>query len=159
MKAVVQRIKRCSVRVNGKLSSEIGAGLLIFLGVHEEDSEVDANNLADKCVALRIFSQRDPSGEDSAGKMNLSVKDIGGLAMVVSQFTLYGDTRKGNRPNFMRAAKPEPAERLYNYFVSCLEKSLGKEKVSTGIFREMMDVELVNDGPVTIIIETRESES
>lgn len=134
MKAVIQRVKKCLVTIGGKVKSEIGPGILILLGVHEEDAEVDAANLADKCVSLRIF-------EDNDGKMNLSVKDIRGSAMVVSQFTLYGDTKKGNRPNFMRAAKPEPAERLYNYFVSCLEKSLGKEKVSTGIFREMMDVD------------------
>ncbi len=149
MKAVIQRVKRSSVRINGKLSSEIGPGILVLLGVHEEDSETDAENLARKCAALRIF-------EDSAGKMNLSLNDVNGSAMVVSQFTLYGDARKGNRPNFMRAAKPGVAERLYDYFVACMERSLGKERVSTGIFHEMMDVELVNDGPVTIIIETRE---
>ena len=151
MKAVVQRVKKCSVKIDGAVKSEIGPGILIFLGVHEEDTENDADNLAGKCAALRIF-------EDSMGKMNLSVKDTSGSAMVVSQFTLYGDARKGNRPNFMRAAKPEHAQKLYDYFVSCLEKSLGKEKIASGIFREMMDVELINDGPVTIIIETRESE-
>jgi D-tyrosyl-tRNA(Tyr) deacylase len=151
MKAVIQRVKKCAVTIGGKVKSEIGPGILIFLGVHEDDSEADASSLADKCAALRIF-------EDTGGKMNLSIKDTGGSAMVVSQFTLYGDTRKGNRPNFMRAAKPEPAERLYDLFVSCLEESLGKEKVAAGIFREMMDVELINDGPVTIIIDTRESE-
>ncbi|HUI31510.1 MAG TPA: D-aminoacyl-tRNA deacylase [Candidatus Acidoferrales bacterium] len=151
MKAVIQRVRKCAVRINGAIESEIGPGILIFLGVHEEDSETDARSLADKSAALRIF-------EDSAGKMNLSVKDTRGSAMVVSQFTLYGETRRGNRPNFMRAARPEPAERLYNYFVGCLQKSLGKEKVATGIFREMMDVELVNDGPVTIIIDTVEND-
>ena len=149
MKAVVQRVRRCSVRVGGRLVAEVGQGVLIFLGVHEKDSDVDADNLAAKCAALRIF-------EDGAGKMNLSVKEVGGSAMVVSQFTLYGDTRKGNRPNFMQAAKPEAAERLYNYFVAKLEQSIGRERVATGIFREMMDVELINDGPVTIIIDTRE---
>lgn len=163
MKAVIQRVKKCSVRIGGRVIGEIGPGILIFLGVHEEDSEEDARDLADKCSALRVFSRRDPPrgvlqtfGEDVAGKMNLSVKDIGGSAMVVSQFTLYGDTKKGNRPNFMHAAKPALAERLYDYFVSCLENSLGKEKIATGIFREMMDVELTNDGPVTIVIDTRE---
>jgi D-tyrosyl-tRNA(Tyr) deacylase len=149
MKAVVQRVARCSVKIGGTTRSEIGPGSLIFLGVHEEDSEADADSLAEKCAALRIF-------EDSSAKMSLSVKDVGGSAMVVSQFTLYGDTRKGNRPNFMRAARPQVAERLYMHFVSHLVEALGKEKVATGIFREMMDIELVNDGPVTIIIDTRE---
>jgi D-tyrosyl-tRNA(Tyr) deacylase len=149
MKAVIQRVKKCSVRIGGRVNGEIGPGILVFLGVHEEDSDLDASNLANKCAALRIF-------EDAAGKMNLSVKDIGGSVMVVSQFTLYGDTKRGNRPNFMHAAKPVLAERLYDHFVSCLEKSLGKEKIATGVFREMMDVELTNDGPVTIMIDTRE---
>ncbi len=149
MRAVIQRVTKCSVRISGGVKSEIGRGILILLGVHEEDTEVDADSLAGKCAALRIL-------DDAKGKMNLSVKDTGSSAMVVSQFTLYGDTRKGNRPNFMRAAKPEQAARLYDLFVSTLEKYLGKEKVATGIFREMMDVELINDGPVTIIIETRE---
>ncbi|MCL5267045.1 MAG: D-aminoacyl-tRNA deacylase [Bacteroidetes bacterium] len=149
MKAVVQRVKRSSVRIGGKLNSEIGTGILILLGVHEEDHESDADFLADKCAALRIF-------DDENGKMNLSVKDVGGSALVVSQFTLYGDARKGNRPNYMQAAKPESAEKLYRYFVERLGRSLEKGKIATGVFREMMDVELVNDGPVTIIIDTRE---
>jgi len=150
MKAVVQRVKKCSVRIGGELTSDIGPGMLILLGVHKEDREEDAEELAEKCMKLRIF-------DDGAGKMNLSVKDIGGNAMVVSQFTLYGDASKGNRPNFMRSAKPELAKRLYEHFISYLEKLLGKAKVSSGMFGEMMDVELVNDGPVTIIIETKEN--
>ena len=149
MKAVVQRVTRCSVSVRGQLNSRIDSGILIFLGVHELDVNADADFLADKCAALRIF-------DDGTGKMNLSVKDIGGSAMVVSQFTLYGDARKGNRPNYMQAAKPELAERLYECFVDRLQNLMGREKVATGVFREMMNVELVNDGPVTIIIDTRE---
>jgi D-tyrosyl-tRNA(Tyr) deacylase len=148
MRAVIQRVKKCSVKINGETISEIGYGMLIFLGVHAEDTEGDAENLAKKCLSLRIFP-------DGNGRLNLSIKDVSGDIMVVSQFTLYGDVSRGNRPNFMRAAKPEIAEQLYNLFVSYLEKSVGRGKVSTGIFREMMDVELVNDGPVTIIIETR----
>ena len=148
MKAVVQRVKQSSVSVSGRVHSSIQAGMLILLGVHEEDKDHDAEVLADKCAALRIF-------DDDGGKMNLSVKDTGGSAMVVSQFTLYGDARKGNRPNYMQAAKPELAGRLYDYFVRRLESNIGTGKVATGIFREMMDVELINDGPVTIIIETR----
>lgn len=149
MKAVVQRVKKSSVWIREQVNSKIDSGILIFLGVHEEDAESDADFLADKCAALRIF-------DDGGGKMNLSVSDINGSAMVVSQFTLYGDTRKGNRPNYMQAAKPELAERLYEHFVDRLRSLLGREKVATGIFREMMDVELTNDGPVTIIIDTRE---
>ncbi len=149
MKAVVQRVKRSSVTVGGKVHSSIANGILVLLGVHEEDAEKDAELLADKCAALRIF-------DDGNGKMNLSVKDVGGSVLVVSQFTLYGDARKGNRPNYMRAAKPEQAERLYGHFVERLGMNIGIGEVSTGIFREMMDVELINDGPVTIIIETRE---
>ena len=127
MKAVIQRVTRCAVRICGEVKNEIGPGILILVGVHEEDTEDDARKLADKCAALRIF-------DDGSGKMNLSVKDTGGSAMVVSQFTLYGDAMKGNRPNFMRAAKPEPAGGLYEHFVSCLEDTLGKVKVATGVF-------------------------
>lgn len=149
MKAVVQRVKRSSVSVAGEVQSEIQAGILVLLGVHRDDTERDADSLADKCAALRIFG-------DADGKMNLSVLDVGGAALVVSQFTLYGDARKGNRPNYMQAAAPELAEELYEHFVKRLESKMGEGKVSTGIFREMMEVELVNDGPVTIIIETSE---
>ena len=149
MKAVVQRVKRSSVSVRGKLHSSIENGILVLLGVHAEDVERDAESLADKCAALRIF-------DDGDGKMNLSVKDVDGSALVVSQFTLYGDTRKGNRPNYMQAAEPGRAEKLYEYFVKRLQSNIGEGKVATGIFREMMDVELVNDGPVTIIIDTRQ---
>ncbi len=129
------------------MESEIGPGILIFLGVHEVDGENDAASLAEKCSTLRIF-------EDMAGKMTLSVKETGGSAMVVSQFTLYGETKKGNRPNFMHAAGPELAEKLYKSFIAHLEEAIGEDKVAAGIFRAMMDVELVNDGPVTIIMET-----
>ncbi len=149
MKAVVQRVTKCAVFIRGQVNARIDSGILILLGVHEQDVERDANSLADKCAALRIF-------DDGTGKMNLSVKDIGGSAMVVSQFTLCGDTTKGNRPNYMQAAKPELAERLYECFVDRLRNLMGSEKVATGVFREMMSVELVNDGPVTIIIDTRE---
>jgi D-tyrosyl-tRNA(Tyr) deacylase len=147
MKAVVQRVKNCQVWVNGEKYSEIGNGILILLAVHKNDNEEDAKFLADRCSALRIF-------EDGSGKMNLSVRDISGSAMVVSEFTLYGDARKGNRPNYMDAAKPELAEPLYNYFTKRLEEIMGNGKVATGVFRTMMDVKLVNDGPVTIIVET-----
>jgi D-tyrosyl-tRNA(Tyr) deacylase len=122
--------------------------MLILLGVKQSDDEADAQYLADRCAALRIF-------DDEEGKMNLSVKDVGGEAMVVSQFTLYGDTRKGNRPSYSEAAPPELAERLYESFVRHLRASLGHTKVATGVFRAMMDVELVNDGPVTVAIESK----
>lgn len=149
MKAVIQRVKRASVTVSGETRSEIGRGLLILLGVHADDEETDADFVAGKCAALRIF-------EDDGGKMNLSVKDTGGSVLIVSQFTLYGDARRGNRPNFMQAARPDLAERLYDYFVNRLGSGLGTDKVSTGVFGAMMDVDLVNDGPVTIIIDSRE---
>ncbi len=151
MKAIVQRVKKCTVAIRGETNSRIGPGILILLGVHEQDQESDANFLADKCTQMRIFPDED-------GKMNLSVRDTGGSAMVVSQFTLYGDTRKGNRPNYMQAAKPELAEHLYNYFIGRMRFSLGNDKVETGVFREMMDIELTNDGPVTIIVETKSAE-
>ncbi len=149
MKAVIQRVKRSSVTIGGELFSSIGTGMLVLLGVHQDDRDNDADFLAEKCSALRIF-------DDGNGKMNLSVKDTGGAVLVVSQFTLYGDTRKGNRPNYMEAARPELAETLYDRFVLRLRDLLGKDNVATGIFREMMDVELVNDGPVTIIMTSKE---
>jgi D-tyrosyl-tRNA(Tyr) deacylase len=148
MKALIQRVRRCSVTIGGVEHSSIGHGLLILLGVKQEDKEEDAAYLAERCAALRIF-------EDPLGKMNLSVRDIKGAAMVVSQFTLYGDTTRGNRPSYSAAAPPESAERLYESFVRHLKTSLGEENVATGVFRAMMDVELVNDGPVTVMMESK----
>ena len=148
MRAVVQRVSSASVTIDRKLYSSIEYGLLILLGIKSGDSEAEAQYLAEKCIGLRIF-------EDYEEKMNLSVKDINGSILVVSQFTLYGDTRKGNRPSFVEAAPPQIAEPLYEKFVSMLQDSLGKEKVVTGVFRAMMDVALVNDGPVTVIVESK----
>ena len=148
MKALIQRVRRCSVIIGDVEHSTIGQGLLILLGVRQDDKEEDALYLAERCAALRIF-------DDPQGKMNLSVRDVAGAAMIVSQFTLYGDTTRGNRPSYSTAAPPEPAERLYESFVSHLRSLLGKEKVATGVFRAMMDVELVNDGPVTVMVESK----
>ncbi len=148
MRAIIQRVSSASVTIDGKLHSSIGSGLLILLGIKSGDADDDVKYLAEKCTNLRIF-------EDEDEKMNRSLKDIGGSVLVVSQFTLYGDTRKGNRPSFVEAAPPHIAEPLYEKFVSTLQDSLGKEKVATGIFRAMMDVSLVNNGPVTVIIESK----
>jgi D-tyrosyl-tRNA(Tyr) deacylase len=148
MRALIQRVKRSTVSIDGKPHSTIGPGMLILLGVKLTDGEHDADYLADRCAALRIF-------EDSEGKMNLSVTETGGSVMVVSQFTLYADTRKGNRPSYSDAAGPELAERLYNRFVDRLSAILGQERIGTGVFRAMMDVELVNDGPVTVTVESK----
>jgi len=144
MRAVVQRVSRAKVTVAGETTGEIGAGLLILLGVGSEDVEADALYLVEKIVNLRIF-------DDEDGKMNHSVIDIAGEILVVSQFTLYADTRKGRRPSYLGAAAPDEANRLYEFFV----KESGKyvSKVGTGRFQAMMDVELVNDGPVTIVLE------
>jgi D-tyrosyl-tRNA(Tyr) deacylase len=149
MKALIQRVRRCSVSIDGVERSSIGVGVLILLGVKKEDTESDSAYLADRCAALRIF-------EDEQGKMNLSVKDVHGEAMVVSQFTLYGDTTRGNRPSYGAAAPPELAEKLYESFIRHLRTSLGEAKVATGVFRAMMDVELINDGPVTVVVESKE---
>jgi D-aminoacyl-tRNA deacylase len=148
MRALVQRVKRCSVTIEGKLTSAIDMGVLIFLGVKNSDAEVDAEYLAERCSSLRIF-------DDEPGKMNLSVKDLNGEAMVVSQFTLYGDTRKGNRPSYTDAASLQIAEVLYDHFTMHLRKLLGQKQVSTGVFRAMMEVELINDGPVTLMLESK----
>jgi D-tyrosyl-tRNA(Tyr) deacylase len=148
MKALIQRVRRCSVTIGGVEHSSIGHGMLILLGVKQDDKEEDSAYLADRCAALRIF-------EDPQEKMNLSVRDVAGAVMVVSQFTLYGDTTRGNRPSYSTAAPPEPAERLYESFVSHLRSLLGHDKVATGVFRAMMDVELVNDGPVTVMVESK----
>lgn len=148
MRALVQRVKRCSVSIDGKLSGSIGTGVLVLLGVKTSDTKVDAEYLAERCASLRIF-------DDKAGKMNLSVKDRNGEAMVVSQFTLYGDTRKGNRPSYTDAVSHHIAEALYDHFTKHLRKLIGEKRVATGTFRAMMDVELVNDGPVTLILESK----
>jgi len=150
MRALIQRVKQSSVTIDGTLHSEIGPGMLILLGVKTGDEVADADYLAERCAALRIF-------EDDQAKMNLSVKDVGGSVMIVSQFTLYGDTRKGNRPSYSEAAPPDVAEALYDRFVHRMKESLGGDKVSTGVFRAMMDVELVNDGPVTVMVESKAS--
>ena len=133
--------------INGALYNKIERGLLIFLGVGSMDNAEDAEYLAQRCANLRIF-------EDNVGKMNLSVKDISGEALVISQFTLYADTRKGNRPSFTDAAPSERAENYYNQFISFLRNEIGGEKVYSGEFRAMMDIALVNDGPVTILLES-----
>ncbi len=150
MRALVQRVKRSSVWIDGKLHSNIGRGLLILLGIRLGDSDAEGKYLAERCASLRIF-------EDADGKMNLSVKDVGGEALVVSQFTLYGDTRKGHRPSYSDAAPPTVAEKLYDRFVDHLKSKLGHDRVATGVFRAMMEVELVNDGPVTLIIDSKNS--
>jgi D-aminoacyl-tRNA deacylase len=145
MKSIIQRVSQSSVRVGDETIGAIGKGVMVLLGVAQNDSEQGAEWLAEKIVNLRIF-------EDDNGKMNRSLLDIGGSALVVSQFTLYGDCRKGRRPSFVQAAAPEKAEALYDYFIEKV-KRLGVE-VATGRFRAMMQVSLVNDGPVTLIIET-----
>ena len=144
MKALIQRVKSASVSISGELYSSINKGILIFLGVEKEDEKVNAEKLADKILKLRIF-------EDENEKMNLSVKDVNGELLVVSQFTLCGDCKKGTRPSFDKAASPQDAVDLYEYFIKYLKEQ--KIKVETGKFRAMMDVELVNDGPVTFWLE------
>jgi D-tyrosyl-tRNA(Tyr) deacylase len=146
MKVVLQRVSEARVTVEGEVVGTIGNGLLLLVGVGQEDGDSDLIWMADKLAGLRIF-------EDEAGKMNLSVEDVQGAILSVSQFTLYGDCRKGKRPNFMAAAKPELAESLYNQFNERL-RTRGLT-VETGRFGAMMDVSLVNDGPVTLILDSR----
>jgi D-tyrosyl-tRNA(Tyr) deacylase len=146
MRAVVQRVIEASVSVDGAEKGRIGRGFMVLVGVSSDDNEADAEYLADKVAKLRVF-------EDSEGKMNLSLLDIGGEVLAVSQFTLYGDARKGNRPGFTSAAPPDKAEALYRKFVDVLKtRSL---KVEEGVFRAHMKVHLVNDGPVTIILDSK----
>lgn len=146
MKALVQRVKRASVEIKGEIYSEISAGMLVLLGVEKADTQKQAEELAKKVVNLRIF-------EDEQGKMNLSVLEIKGELLVVSQFTLAGDTTRGNRPGFETAARPELANPLYEYFVACLR--LYGIIVKTGVFQADMQVGLVNDGPVTFMLEKK----
>ena len=148
MRAVVQRVSRASVKVGDETTGEIGKGLLVLLAVGQEDSEADADYLAEKVVGLRIF-------EDEAGKMNLSVAEVGGAVLAVSQFTLFGDVRRGKRPSFDAAARPERARELYNAFVEHI-RALGL-RCETGRFQEMMEVELVNSGPVTILLDSKKA--
>jgi len=147
MRAVIQRVSSASVTVDGRVRGAIGPGLLVLLGVGRTDTEQDAETLAEKIVALRVF-------QDEAGKMNLSLRDTGGSLLVVSQFTLYGDTRKGRRPSFDMAAPPEQARRLYEHFVQAARRQ--GVHVETGVFQAMMSVSLVNEGPVTFLVETRD---
>ncbi|UJF31964.1 D-aminoacyl-tRNA deacylase [Paenibacillus hexagrammi] len=146
MRVVVQRCKEASVTVDGRVVGQIGKGLMLLVGVTHEDTEQDAKYIADKMAGLRIF-------EDESGKMNLSVLETGGQILSVSQFTLYGDCRKGKRPNFMAAARPDVAEPLYHKFNEML-RAQGLH-VETGMFGEMMDVSLVNWGPVTLIVDSK----
>ena len=145
MRAVVQRVKRASVTIEAEVVGRIEKGLLVLLGVGRDDTEADAGYLADKVSGLRIF-------EDGSGKMNLRTAEASGAVLVVSQFTLYGDVRRGKRPSFDDAAPPEPARRLYELFVERIRAS--GLRCETGRFQEMMDVELVNDGPVTILLDS-----
>ena len=146
MRAVVQRVSQARVTVNQSIVGEIGRGLCIFVGVGREDSEENANSLADKVKNLRVF-------EDEKGKMNRSLSELGGEALVISQFTLYGDCSKGNRPSFTEAAPADEAERLYGHFVGRLRRA--GIRVATGRFQAHMDVSLINDGPVTLFLESK----
>ncbi|HAY70340.1 MAG TPA: D-tyrosyl-tRNA(Tyr) deacylase [Saprospirales bacterium] len=150
MRTVIQRVKKASVSVDEKIVGQIGQGMLILLGIEEEDQTEDLDWLVRKIVQLRIFS-------DQEDKMNLSVKDIGGALLVVSQFTLHASTKKGNRPSYIRAARPDKAIPMYEEFINELKK-YSQLSVASGIFGAMMDISLVNDGPVTIFIDTKAKE-
>ncbi|KRT66068.1 MAG: D-tyrosyl-tRNA(Tyr) deacylase, D-tyrosyl-tRNA(Tyr) deacylase [Candidatus Dadabacteria bacterium CSP1-2] len=147
MRAVIQRVQEARVEVDGEVIGKIGQGFLVLLGVRKDDTEEDVRYLADKVTGLRIF-------EDEAGKINLSISEVKGEILAVSQFTLYGDCRKGRRPSFDEAAPPDVAERLYELFVEEIRKS--GIKVETGRFRALMDVYLINSGPVTILLDSRQ---
>ena len=150
MRSVIQRVSRASVTISNKERAAIGPGLLVLLGIEDSDDNGDIEWLCNKIIQLRIFA-------DSNGVMNLSVAETGGSIMVISQFTLHARTRKGNRPSYIRAAHPDKAIPMYNRFISVLSALLGRE-VATGEFGAMMQVELVNDGPVTIIMDTKAKE-
>jgi len=147
MRAVIQRVSEASVAIHGQEKASIGLGLLVLLGISEDDEQKDAEWLSGKIWSLRIFSDRD-------GKMNLSAADVAGEFLVISQFTLYASTRKGNRPGFIKAARPEKAIPLYHYFVTQIERMAGVP-VKTGEFGADMQIALVNDGPVTIVIDSQ----
>ncbi len=145
MRAVVQRVSEASVKVDGKITGRIGRGILILLAVHRDDKEDQLKWVADKCRRLRIF-------EDDEGKMNRSVEDVEGEVLLVSQFTLYGEVKKGTRPSFITSAGPDKAESMYEQMIYHMEQSM-PGKVKTGIFAAKMEVSLINEGPVTIIVE------
>ena len=146
MRAVVQRVTRASVRVGEEIVGEIGNGLVVLLGIARDDTKVEAAYLVDKISNLRVF-------DDEEGKMNLSVKDVGGGLLIISQFTLYGDVRRGLRPSWIDAAPPEVAEPLYDFFVRQARSAI--DNVAKGKFQAMMQVELINDGPVTILLDSK----
>jgi D-aminoacyl-tRNA deacylase len=149
MKAVIQRVKEGGVHISSKnYWREIGKGMVILVGIKDNDTEDDVLFVADKCSNIRIF-------EDDNNKMNLGLIDVNGEVLVISQFTLYGDTNKGNRPSFIGAAKPELAIPLYNKFISRMKENLGADNVKVGLFGEMMEVKIINDGPVTLIVESK----
>ncbi|MCB9250548.1 MAG: D-tyrosyl-tRNA(Tyr) deacylase [Ignavibacteriales bacterium] len=149
MRALIQRVSRGKVEIKSNAySAEINKGMVLLLGIKEEDTENEVNYVAEKCANLRIF-------EDENEKINLSLKDIEGEILLISQFTLYGDTRKGNRPSFDEAAKPDKALTLYNLFSSKLRELVGTEKVKEGIFGAMMEVTIINDGPVTVLVDSK----
>jgi D-tyrosyl-tRNA(Tyr) deacylase len=149
MRAVVQRVTQGGVNIPAqKYSCEIGQGMVVLVGIRNNDTEEDVFFVADKCTNLRIF------GDDDI-KMNLALKDINGEVLVISQFTLYGETSKGNRPSFTEAARPELAIPLYNKFIERMKENLGVDKVKEGLFGEMMEVKIINDGPVTVIVESK----
>lgn len=148
MRAVVQRVSRAKVTVEGVVKGEIGRGLLLLLGISKNDTKADADHILEKVINLRIF-------DDYAGQMNLSLLEADCGMLVVSQFTLYGDTRRGRRPSYIQAAAPEDAQRLYDYFVTQAAQRVNP--LATGKFQAMMEVELVNDGPVTIILDSEKT--
>lgn len=150
MRALVQRVKEGGVYISSdNYEKNIGKGMVVLLGVRDSDGLEEVNFVADKCCNLRIF-------EDDKGKMNLSIKEINGEMLIISQFTLYGDARKGNRPSFTEAAVPELAKELYEDFINRVKLNIGEDKVKSGVFGAMMDVKIINDGPVTILVESKE---
>jgi len=149
LKAIIQRVSEGGVFIQGNnYSANIGKGMVILLGIKIGDKEADVDFVADKCSNLRIF-------EDENNKMNLSIKDVNGEVLIISQFTLYGDARKGNRPSFIEAARPEEAMPLYESFIARVKQNITETKVKTGVFGAMMEVKIINDGPVTIIVESK----
>jgi D-tyrosyl-tRNA(Tyr) deacylase len=149
MRALIQRVSKASVKIESEnYYEEIDQGMVLLLGISEDDTENEIDYMVEKCCNLRIF-------EDENQKMNLSVKETEGEVLLVSQFTLYGDTKKGNRPSFNKAAKSETAEKLYNIFSSKMRKNLGTVKVKEGIFAAMMEITIINQGPVTVLVESK----